>query len=87
MSEDIPFYAPAFRCQLPPTSGDPVVESVRARLLERSLAGQRKYGVTLARQDLLFDDWLVHLQEELMDGILYIERTLQEYRKMLDNGR
>ena len=57
---------------------DPVVEAVCARLLARSRMGQRKYGTTLAREDLNRADWLRHLQEELMDAALYVERLLLE---------
>ena len=53
---------------------DPIVEAVRARLLSRSEAGILKYGVTLARDDLSTLDWLRHLQEELLDAVVYIER-------------
>lgn len=45
---------------------DPIIESVRAKLLSRSAAGIAKYGVTLARTDLSRLDWLRHLQEELL---------------------
>ena len=53
---------------------DPVVEKVIASFKERSEVGQRKYGVTLARTDLTTLQWLQHLQEELMDAVLYLER-------------
>jgi hypothetical protein len=57
---------------------DPVVEAVCARLLARSRMGQRKYGATLAREDLNRAEWLRHLQEELLDAALYVERLLLE---------
>jgi hypothetical protein len=57
---------------------DPIVEAVCARMLSRSRAGQRKYGTTLARTDLTRRDWLRHLQEELLDAALYVERLLLE---------
>ena len=55
---------------------DPIIEAVRARLLSRSKAGILKYGVTLARDDLSTLDWLRHLQEELLDAAVYIERLM-----------
>lgn len=53
---------------------DKIVEQVITKFKERSEKGQVKYGTTLERDDLSKAQWLNHLQEELMDGILYIER-------------
>lgn len=60
---------------------DPNVEAVRSKLLERSQRGQAKYGTTTARQDLDSAAWLRHLQEELMDAAVYIERLLKEFQR------
>jgi hypothetical protein len=57
---------------------DPNVEAVRAKLLARSTAGIAKYGVTTARGDLSTAQWLLHLQEELLDASVYIERLFHE---------
>ena len=38
------------------------------------MLGQKKYGVTLDRNDLSFLEWIQHSQEELMDAILYLEK-------------
>lgn len=67
---------------------DPIVESVRAQLLSRSETGILKYGTTLDRTDLTRLDWIQHLQEELLDAVLYIERIKVELRnqnKSLNN--
>jgi hypothetical protein len=53
---------------------DSVVQAVIKKFLERSELGKKKYGVTLDRTDLKAIDWIVHAQEELMDGILYLEK-------------
>ncbi len=50
------------------------VEAVRDRLLQRSQAGLAKYGVTTERGDLSQSAWLLHLQEELLDAAVYVER-------------
>lgn len=60
---------------------DANVNNVAAKLLIRAERGLAKYGVTTERTDLILYDWLVHLQEELMDACVYIERTLQELQK------
>lgn len=52
----------------------PLAARVSAQVLERAAAGFKKYGVTCARTDLSFLQWLQHLQEELMDAAVYIER-------------
>jgi hypothetical protein len=61
-----------------PVSPDPIVEAVRTRLLARSRVGIEKYGTTLMREDLNRADWLRHLQEELLDAALYLERLRWE---------
>lgn len=56
---------------------DPIVESVVAKYKDRSKAGIEKYGTTLEQNNLTFNQWLTHLQEELMDATLYIEKMKQ----------
>jgi hypothetical protein len=53
---------------------DTIVESVIEQFKQRSEVGIKKYGVTLDRDDLTMLEWLKHLQEELMDATLYIEK-------------
>lgn len=51
---------------------DRIVEGVIEKFRSRSEVGIKKYGTTLADNNT--DDFLNHLQEELMDAILYIEK-------------
>ena len=53
---------------------DFIVESVIDQFKDRSNVGIKKYGVTLDRNDLTMLEWLNHLQQELMDATLYIEK-------------
>lgn len=53
---------------------DSIVESVIEKFKDRSELGINKYGTTLDREDLNTLEWLKHLQEELMDATLYIEK-------------
>lgn len=62
---------------------DSVVTSVIEKFRQRSEFGQRKYGTNLDRTDLKFLDWVVHMQEELMDAILYLEKMKKEHLKSL----
>jgi len=57
-----------------PFSTDSIVNTVVQRFIQRSEFGQKKYGVTLDRTDLKTADWIQHMQEELMDAILYLEK-------------
>lgn len=57
---------------------DKIVESVVGKYQQRSEVGQKKYGVGLERDDLNFIQWLTHLQEELMDATLYLEKLKTE---------
>lgn len=56
---------------------DPIVESVRAKLLSRSQVGLSKCGVGLDRTDLSRLDWLRLAQEEAMDLANYLEVLIQ----------
>lgn len=56
---------------------DKVVDAVITKFIHRSDAGIKKYGTTLNREDLSQLDWINHLQEELMDAILYCQKLKQ----------
>jgi len=57
---------------------DSILISVMSKYHERSKRGVLKYGKTLDRTDVDLIDWLNHLQEELMDATLYIEKLKKE---------
>lgn len=57
---------------------DTVLMSVMTKYHERSKKGMRKYGTNLDRTDIDLLGWLDHLQEELMDATLYIEKLKKE---------
>ena len=61
------------------TKSDKYVQQVKDKFEERSQVGIRKYNTTLERNDLSFLEWLTHLQEELMDATLYVERLKTSY--------
>ena len=56
---------------------DAIVQSVLKKMDERSLVGQKKYGATMMEeiegQEKDLNRFLVDVQEELMDALLYIE--------------
>jgi Trm5-related predicted tRNA methylase len=59
---------------------DSYVQLVKAKFEQRSQTGIEKYNTTLERKDLDLQEWLNHLQEELMDATLYIERLKAEVK-------
>ena len=63
-----------------PMPKDKYVQAVKEKFEQRSQTGIRKYNKTLERDDLNLVDWLTHLQEELMDATLYVEK-LKSYAK------
>ena len=60
---------------------DTVVASVIAKFERRARMGNQKYDTDLDRTDLEKIDWINHAQDELMDGILYLEKLKQELQK------
>jgi len=56
---------------------DEIVESVINEFRLRSERGMKKYGTTLQENELSQLEWLKHLQEELMDAVLYLEKVKQ----------
>ena len=59
---------------------DKNVEKVITQLRDREEEGLRKYGVNTERTDLTSLEWLQHLQEELMDASVYIEKLKNEMK-------
>ena len=56
---------------------DTIVKKVVDKYEQRSAVGIKKYGTTLDRNDLELKEWIIHLQEELMDATLYLEKILE----------
>ena len=55
---------------------DPIVKQVTDKINQRSQVGIKKYKTTLAENNT--DDFLTHLQEELFDASLYIEKLKEQ---------
>jgi hypothetical protein len=54
------------------------------KFYERSQVGIKKYNTMLTRDDLSTLEWISHLQDELMDATLYLERLKQEFYEKVD---
>ena len=67
---------------------DPVVERVVQKFKERSDIGFKKYGTTLHEERTTkmkgLMKYLIDIQEELMDAILYIQTAQEELKEHLD---
>ena len=57
---------------------DPVVQRVVDKFVSRSDVGYEKYGVTLDEDKSNIFQWINHLQEELMDAVLYLQKLKEE---------
>ena len=53
---------------------DSVVDSIIDQFITRAQFGKMKYKTDLDREDLSVPEWIEHAQQELMDGILYLEK-------------
>ena len=67
---------------------DPVVKRVVQKFRDRSDAGYAKYGTTLDEERTTkmkgLMKYLIDIQEELMDAILYIQTAQEELKEFLD---
>ena len=67
---------------------DPVVKRVVDKFIKRSNEGFKKYGTTLHEERTTkvkgLMKYLVDMQEELMDAVLYIQTAQEELKDILD---
>ena len=59
---------------------DEIVEKVVDKFRTRSIKGISTYNTTLEANNK--DNYLVHLQEELMDGCNYIQKLIEQDREI-----
>jgi hypothetical protein len=65
---------------------DPVVKRVVNKFVSRSDVGFEKYGITLDSDPSDMFTWLNHLQEELMDAVLYLQKAKEVYTDDLQDN-
>ncbi len=53
-----------------------IEERVIVKIRQRAEVGEKKYNTTMERTDLTYDEWLQHLQEELLDACVYLEKLM-----------
>ena len=64
---------------------DPVVKRVVNKFVSRSDVGFAKYGITLEDDPSKMFEWLNHLQEELMDAVLYLQKAKEAYTEEMQD--
>jgi len=62
-----------------------IEDVVCEKIKERAEFGLNKYGVSMEREDLIFDERLQHAQDEAMDFCVYLEKMMH-IRRELQNG-
>ena len=60
-----------------------IEDEVCEKIQQRAEVGLKKYGTTMEREDFSDLDWMNYLQEELMDGAVYLQRMINNYRDAL----
>ena len=65
---------------------DEIVQTVLKKMDQRSLIGQKKYGATMMEEikseDKDLNRFIIDVQEEMMDAILYLEAA----KRCLNDG-
>jgi hypothetical protein len=64
---------------------DPIVKQVTDKFKQRSKVGIEKYGTTLAENNT--DDFYIHLEEELMDSLLYLQKLKSQSLEKLSSDK
>ena len=59
-------------------TNDPIVNRVLRKHLERHKEGMARFGKTMSENNKPYKDWVKDAQEESMDFILYLEKTLKQ---------
>jgi len=63
---------------------DRIVQVVTEKFKQRSRVGIEKYGTTLCRNEAEVLERLTHLEEELMDGLLYLQWIKEKIAPTID---
>jgi len=78
MSDSVTKYFENATSTVPIVKEDQIVEDVLAKYKERSRKGIETYGTTLQDSSEGMRAFLVHLQEELMDSTLYLQKLIKQ---------
>ena len=59
-------------------TNDPIVNKIIRKHLKSRKEGMARFGKTMSDNDKPYKDWVKDAQEESMDFILYLEKTLKQ---------
>ena len=62
-----------------------ILHNVQKMLEEQTKKGLKKYGTTVNPADYDFIGWLEHLQQEMVDAIVYCEVLKFKYARLQSN--
>lgn len=54
-----------------------IEENVITKIRQRAETGTVEHGDTMEREDFTLLQWLQHLQDEVMDAAVYIEKLME----------
>jgi len=54
-----------------------IEDEVCKKIQGRAVVGKEKYGVTMETAPLSKLEWMIHLQEELMDASVYLQKIIE----------
>lgn len=57
---------------------NPILHNVKNILEKQTKKGIKKYGAAVNKDDYTFNGWLEHLQQELVDALVYSEALKQK---------
>ena len=58
-------------------TSDPIVNRILRKHVKRHKEGMARFGKTMSENNKPYKDWVKDAQEESMDFILYLEKTLK----------
>tara|TARA_R100000988_G_C3977196_1_gene154851 strand:+ start:214 stop:477 length:264 start_codon:yes stop_codon:yes gene_type:complete len=58
-------------------TNDPVVNRVINKIIKRHKQGMKKFGKTMSDNNRPFNEWVKEAQEESIDFVHYLEKTLK----------
>ena len=58
-------------------TNDPIVNKIIRKHIKRHKEGMARFGKTISENKKPYTDWVKDAQEESMDFVIYLERTLK----------
>ena len=69
-------------CANPGLEKHEVMESALKKAKAKYLAGVKEHGGSMDRCDLSQKEWLINLQEEMIDSLFYIEKLITDLEEV-----